>query len=60
MNYYDNLLCNVFRNMANEDLAALARWYTLCYVSDLCADFDYLFSVWQYCTCIVKVWHCSQ
>jgi len=44
----------------NEDLAALANWYTLCFVSDLCADSDYLLSAWQYCTCIVKVWHCSQ
>jgi len=40
----DNLLCNVFRNVANEDLATLANRYTLCYVSDLGADFDYLFS----------------
>ena len=41
----DNLLCNVFRNIANEDLAALAdTHYTLCYVSDLCVDSDYLFS----------------
>ena len=42
------ILCSVFRNMANKDLAALANWYklTLCCVSDfvlsllICSQLD--------------------
>jgi len=32
----DNLLCNVFCNMANKALVALANWYTLLRIRSLC------------------------